>query len=202
MRHPIFIDLDDVIAETTRNYPALVEREFGIPATYEAITSFDLATSFGLSHAQLAHLFEVVHSETVIMNAVPVPGVRESLSAWQNKGYPIAVVTGRPPQSRALSLAWLEEKRIPFDHFDICDKYERHHTAKEPFITLKELRRRPYTLAVEDSLSMGTFLSGTMKVPTFLYNRPWNQNGGGPSLYTRCASWQEITQKAASLLCP
>ena len=201
MNHPIFVDMDDVISETTRSYPALVEREFGIHTSYEEITSFDLSTSFGLSQAQLTHLFKVVHSEAVLMQLMPVPGVREVLTEWHDRGYPIAVVTGRPPETRDLSLAWLEEKKIPFNHFDICDKYGRHHNSPDSFISLKELQHRPYTLAVEDSLSMGTFLSGTMKVPTFLYNRPWNQNGMRDPFYTRCASWQEITQEAASLLC-
>ncbi len=200
MKHPIFVDMDDVISETTRTYPKLVRREFGIDATYEGIADFDLARSFGLSHDQLAHLFRVVHREELLMGFSPVPGVRRTLEAWQDAEYPIAVVTGRPPETRDLSLAWLEENNIPFDSFDICDKYGRHHASQGPFITLKEIQSRPFSLAVEDSLSMTTFLCETMQVPTFLYNRPWNQNGNAAPAYTRCASWQEISDKASKIL--
>jgi uncharacterized HAD superfamily protein len=200
MKHPIFIDLDDVIAETTRTYPELVRQEFGIEATYEGIADFDLSHSFGLTRAQLAHLFIVVHREEILMSFDPVTGVRETLCGWRQTGYPIAVVTGRPPETRDLSLAWLKEKKIPFDSFDICDKYGRHHGAQGSFLTLDEVQSRPYTLAVEDSLSMASFLSDTMNIPTFLYDRPWNQNGSSHPAYTRCASWQEIAEKASRFL--
>ena len=197
MNHPIFIDMDDVISETTRCYPALVKEAFGIEIDYEAIADFDLSTSFGLTHAQLAHLFQVVHREEVLMGFSPVPGVVETLGHWQDGGYPIAIVTGRPPETREVSLAWLRQWNIPFDSFDICDKYGRHTPSQGPSMTLEELQSRPYTLAVEDSLSMGLFLSETMKVPTFLFNRPWNQNGTMAPAVTRCASWQEIEHRAS-----
>ncbi|WP_092208631.1 hypothetical protein [Desulfoluna spongiiphila] len=202
MKHPIFVDMDDVIAETTRTYPALVKREFGIEASYEAIADFDLSSSFGLTRAQLAHLFEVVHTKEVLMGFSPVTGVREALSAWQVAGYPIAVVTGRPPETRELSLTWLKMAGIPFDSFEICDKYGRHDPAQGPFITLDEIKTRTYTCAVEDSLSMAAFLSGTMKVPTFLFDRPWNRHTEGHPACTRCASWKEIARKATPLLQP
>jgi len=194
--------MDDVIAETTRTYPALVRREFGIEASYEGIADFDLSSSFGLTQAQLKHLFKVVHTKEVLMGFSPVPGVRKTLAAWQAAGYPIAVVTGRPPETREISLAWLDMVGIAFDSFEICDKYGRHDPCQGPFITLDEIKNRPYALAVEDSLSMASFLCGTMKVPTFLYDRPWNRNGTRHPACTRCASWPEIADKAAPLLRP
>ena len=197
MNHPIFIDMDDVISETTRCYPALVKQAFGIDIDYEAIADFDLSTSFGLTHAQLDHLFQVVHREEVLMGFSPVPGVVETLGRWQDCGYPIAIVTGRPPEAREISLAWLRQCNIPFDSFDICDKYGRHPPSQGPSMTLNELQSRSYTLAVEDSLSMSTFLSTTMKVPTFLFNRPWNQKGPTAPTVTRCGSWDDINLRAA-----
>ncbi|WP_300667688.1 bifunctional metallophosphatase/5'-nucleotidase [Desulfoluna sp.] len=196
MKHPIFIDLDDVISETTRTYPALVTREFGIDATYEEIAHFDLSHSFGLTRAQLEHLFHVVHQEEVLMGFSPVPGVRETLTTWQTAGYPLHVVTGRPPKTREVSLAWLTRENIPFDRFDICDKYGRHDPSQGSFLTLDKIKGRPYTLAVEDSLSMATFLGEAMQVPTFLYNRPWNQTDTPCPTYTRCVSWRDIDRKA------
>ncbi|VFQ44303.1 5' nucleotidase, NT5C type [Desulfoluna butyratoxydans] len=202
MKAPIFVDMDDVIAETTRTYPALVRREFGVEATYEGIADFDLSNSFGLSRNQLAHLFKVVHTPEVLMGFSPVAGARETLAAWQTQGYPIAVVTGRPPETREISLAWLKREKVPFDSFDICDKYGRHHPRQGPFITLDEVKQRPYTLAVEDSLSMAAFLSGPMEIPTFLFDRPWNRRGRVLTACTRCTSWPEIAAGASRLLAP
>lgn len=200
MKRPIFVDLDDVIAETTRTYPALVAREFGIDADYEAITHFDLSHSFGLTRTQLAHLFRVVHRPEVLMGFSPVPGAREALGAWHQAGYPIAVVTGRPPETREVSLAWLHQEEIPFDSFDVCDKYGRHAPSQGPFIPLEELRHRSYALAVEDSLSMAAFLCDPMKVPTFLFDRPWNRGGRRHPACTPCVSWLEIARKASFCL--
>lgn len=202
MKAPIFVDMDDVIAETTRTYPDLVRREFGVEASYEEIADFDLSNSFGLTRAQLAHLFKVVHTREVLMGFSPVPGAKETLAAWQAQGYPIAVVTGRPPETREISLAWLEREKVPFDSFDICDKYGRHHPRQGPFITLDEVKQRAYTLAVEDSLSMAAFLSGPMEVPTFLFDRPWNRHGRVHPACTRCTSWAEIAAEAALVFAP
>ena len=193
MRAPVFIDMDDVLAETTRTYPGLVEREFGISATYEGIASFDLSDSFGLTQHQLDHLFEVVHSPDILMGFRPVPGARETLAHWQSLGYPIAIVTGRPPEAKEPSLAWLHENKIPFDSFEICDKYGRH--PKGSSLSLSEIASRDYTLAVEDSLSMAAFLTETMETPTFLFDRPWNRRDNGCKA-RRASSWREIRRMA------
>lgn len=197
MKHPIFVDMDDVIAETTRTYPKLVKEEFGIEATYEGISNFDLCDSFGLTKAQLAHLFEVVHRPEILLGFAPVKGARETLTWFQEKGHPIAIITGRPPKAKELSLEWLSSNQIPFDTFEICDKYGRH--PKNSSISLDELKSRPFALAVEDSISMATFLSETMAVPTCLFDRPWNQRAPH-SKAKRFTSWKSIRAFGEAIL--
>jgi len=57
----IYVDCDDVIAESTSAYIDIIDREFGIKRTFEDISSFDLKFSFGMRQELFNHFFEDVN---------------------------------------------------------------------------------------------------------------------------------------------
>ncbi len=186
----IYVDMDDVVSRTTEVYAGIVEKEFGKQVQFEQILSFDLKISFGLTDKEFHYFFDLIHQPDFLLGFEPVEGAVETLVNWTAAGHCIDIVTGRPAPSLAASLEWLAKNQVPFDSFILVDKYDRAGNGKA--ISKKELSRRTYDLAVEDSREMALFLAQTMGVPVALYDRPWNALPVDHDRVVRCFSWQEI----------
>ena len=186
----IYVDMDDVVSRTTEVYAGIVEKEFGKQVRFEQILSFDLKISFGLTDKEFHYFFDLIHQPDFLLGFEPVAGSVETLANWTAAGHCIDIVTGRPAASLAASLEWLAKNQVPFDSFTLVDKYNRAGNGKA--ISKKELSRRTYDLAVEDSRDMALFLAQTMGVPVALYDRPWNALPVDHDKVVRCFSWQEI----------
>lgn len=188
----IYVDMDDVISRTTDTYAEIVGREFGKKVRFEDLVSFDLKKSFGLTEREFSCFFELVHQPEVLLSYEPVEGSVSVMSMWGRQGYDIDIVTGRPPSAREASLAWLDRYQIPYAAFTMVDKYNRTARDSSAVISKDQLMQRQYDMAVEDSREMAIFLAHTMKVPVFLYDRPWNIQPVNHKKVMRVCSWQEI----------
>ena len=188
----IYVDLDDVISETTRHYVKIIEHEFGKSVNFENITSFDLKESFSLSRREYEHFFELVHKPEIILELEPVEGVSDVLRKWKEMGYEISVITGRLTSAYESSLEWLKLNKIPFDFFNMVDKYSRDGMDKNIAMSLESFSEMEFTAAIEDSVEMASFISRVMKRKVFLYDRPWNRSVSGDNYIHRCMSWNDI----------
>lgn len=173
----IYVDLDDVLAETTSRFPAVVEELFGHRKAFEEIHTFHLDVAFGLEQDELARLFEFVHAGDFLIELEPREGAIGVLEGWDAAGHEIRVVTGRPPQSQAHSLEWLAQRAVPHAHFHICDKYDRFDTGVD-VLHLDDVRALDFDVAIEDSLEMAGLLAGWGVEHVFLLDRPWNRDHG------------------------
>lgn len=189
----IYVDLDDVLCETTRRLAELVQREFGRRVRFDEIRSFDLGQSFGLDATELEAFMRAVHRPEVLGGLEPRRGAVEAVAGWAAAGYEIAVVTGRPPSSREVSREWLERCGVPHHALWCVDKYARRDPdgEGEPALELAELARHDFALAVEDSPGMASFLA-ERAVPVALLDRPWNRGLETGSAIVRCRSWAEV----------
>lgn len=200
MQHPtrtIYIDMDDVICETARRFLAIVEREFGKRVAYEQLTNFDIGHACNLQPAERNELYRIVHEDNELLNLEPIAEAITVLQNWAAADHEIAIVTGRPPQSLEVSLAWLARHRVPYQSFTMVDKYGRFATANTMAISLDELRERQYCWAVEDSLPMAHYLAAQMAVPVALIDCPWNRSGADHANIARCADWAAIAASVA-----
>lgn len=197
----IYIDIDDVISDTTITFPSLLEKHFGKTIPFEAITSFDLGISFDLSSEELDRFMQIAHSPDVIAAYQPRQGAIESIHTFFSLGYEIAIVTGRPPSSKKLTEEWLAKYHIPFHDLLFVDKYSRllPDITFSFAIALESLTQMKFCFAVEDSGYMAGFLSQRMQVPVALLDRPWNRKSestdnisGG--LISRCRNWNEVME--------
>ena len=191
---PIYVDMDDVLAESTRAYVDIVKQLFGREVSYDRITTFDLKISFGFTQAEFDHFFDVVHHPDAILSFAPITGAIEVLSGWADRGIEIAVVTGRLASCYDASLEWLTRHGVPFNSLTMVDKYSRPNNDKGCAISLHQLSRMKFHLAIEDSLDMATFLTRTMGVPVLLFDRPWNQSAELDPMVQRCNSWTHVEQ--------
>jgi uncharacterized HAD superfamily protein len=190
----IYVDLDDVLCQTARRFLVIVEREFGKKFTYEQLTNFDVGTACGLQPIEREKLYHIVHQPDELMQMAPIAGAIAVLNQWCERGYEVAVVTGRPPASFAATRAWLHEHSVPHHSFTMVDKYARFETANTPAISLQELAARRYCWAVEDSLPMAQYLGTTMSLPVALIDCPWNRSAENHVNVERFIDWETIAQ--------
>ena len=198
----IYIDCDDVLAESTLSYIDLVKREFGIERIFEELTSFDLRESFGLTQQQFDHFFHMVHTREEILKFEPLPGSIEVLNEWHNQGVKVAIVTGRITAAYDSTLEWLAMHKVPYDSFTIVDKYNRPEMDMSIAKSLDYLRNQHFSFAVEDSLAMSRFLAQEMNLNVALVNRPWNIDNQLDSKIRRVDGWNDIRDRYNALFSP
>ena len=188
----IYVDMDDVLCETARQFLVVIDREFGKQIAYERLTDFDFETSCDLTASERAMLYDKIHYADEILAIEPITEAIDVLNKWVATGYQIAIVTGRPPDTYASSIEWLARFQVPYHSFTMVDKYGRFETENTVGLTLAELATRKFCWAVEDSLPMAKFLATTMSLPVALLDRPWNQDGVGHPNIRRYKNWKEL----------
>ena len=195
----IYIDIDDVICDTTVTFPSLLEEHFGKTIPFESITSFDLGKSFDLDKDELDRFMDIAHSPEAVNAYRPRAGAVESIKSFTSLGYDIVIVTGRPPYAKDLTEDWLANHHVPFHDLLFVDKYSRMFpdVPSAAAISLETLAQMNFFFAVEDSGYMAAFLSQQMQVPVALLDRPWNRSSKFPDcssayLVRRCMDWDEV----------
>lgn len=198
----IYVDLDDVLAETGRTFLVVLAREFGREIDWHDVNDYDLGVSLQMDERQLTAFMHAVHRDDVLISVEPIPGSRAALNAWVQRGYEIEVVTGRPKATQAISRKWLKDKEIPFHSLIHVDKYawEEELLGTSAGVALTRLADNGYCLAVEDSAEVAIHLADIIDAPVVVLDRPWNRSRleDEPNLdgrIVRCKNWQEIIDR-------
>jgi len=186
--------MDDVLCHTARHFLMIVEREFGKRIEYEQLTNFDVGQSCGLRPGEREELYRIVHRRDELLSMAPVSDAIAVLEGWEKRGFEIAIITGRPPETYETSIEWLSKHRVPFQSFTVVDKYSRFLTEQTGAISLAELAAQRFCWAVEDSLPMAHYLADKMKVPVALIDCPWNQTDTEQVGVSRYRHWQAIAE--------
>ncbi len=188
----IYIDMDDVLTQSCHAFLKTLRQEFNKNATYEQITDFNLQVSFGLSDEDYAHFFSCIHTPDALFCQAPVEGAKDTISRWKKNGHRINILTGRPPETRDISIKWLVHNEFEFDSFSIVNKYGRQASKENNVMTLQALSTHSFDFAVEDSVTMAKFLSREMGVPVALLDRPWNRDILADGNIRRCSDWSRV----------
>lgn len=186
----LYIDMDDVLAETGQGIVNVVNADFDRNVTFEDIYTFDLKTAFQMTEAEWTRLFSLIHAPEVLAGFACLPGAADALSRIRAAGAEIAIVTGRPAATEAVSREWLMRHHIPFDSLSMVDKYGREPDPHRA-LSMEALSRRHFDLAIEDSPAMATHLSQSMQVPVLLMDRPWNRGMDTHNGVRRIQGWTE-----------
>jgi uncharacterized HAD superfamily protein len=190
----IYVDMDDVLCQAARHFLVIVEREFGKRIAYEQLTNFDVGQSCGLRPEERVELYRIVHRRGELLSMAPVSDAITVLRSWEQRGFEIAIITGRPPETSATSIEWLTKQQVPFHSFTVVDKYSRFATDQAGVISLSELATRRFCWAVEDSLPMAQYLADQMNLPVALIDRPWNQTDREHKRISRYSDWPAIAK--------
>ena len=196
----IYVDLDDVLCEAARHFLLVVEREFGKRIDYHQLTTFDVGDACRLSPEEREELYRIVHRPEELLQMAPIPQALEVLRTWEEAGFEIGVVTGRPPESYDASLEWLRKHKISYRSLIVVDKYARFPTENTVAISLAELAAQHFCWAVEDSLPMAQYLASAMQVPVALLDAPWNRTDSQQPGINRYRDWPAIAEAAPALM--
>lgn len=194
----IYLDVDDVLAETTRALAELARARFGRRVAFDDMAHFDLRISLGLDAREHVRFMEAAHEESFLSELPPMPGAIETVSGWHRAGARISVVTGRPPDSRGATERWLARTGLPYHRLEHVDKYDRYGTSEA---TRKEdLARRDYAIVVEDSADMAAFFVARTAAVVLLVDRPWNRRSpiADPRI-RRVDDWSDIARACADI---
>lgn len=205
MNKTIYVDLDDVLAETGRTFLRVLADEFGRQVQWEQVHDYDLGVSLGMNEQTLTEFMHAVHRPEVLASVQPISGAREALVHWCRQGYEIEIVTGRPRVTEDVSRQWLTAQDIPHGSLIHVDKYawEEELLGTSAGVSLHDLVDQDYRLVVEDSAEVAIRLTGILEAPIAVLERPWNRRAlnGIPDLngrIVRCKSWREILERFPS----
>ena len=190
----IYVDLDDVIGESSRMFLRVLERQFSKKVLYEQLVTFDLAVSCGLNKKQYAELMTLIHSRERLLEIEPVFGATRALARWASEGYEIAIVTGRPDNTREATEEWLARYQVIHHSLIMIDKYGRSSQSGTRMASLDALADRSFSAAVEDSLETASYLAQMLGIMVALPDRPWNQSDPEYDKVIRCHSWDDISE--------
>ena len=197
----IYIDFDDVLCETARLLLKVANKEFGRELSFNNIHSFNIGETFELTELEVQHILAIMHKPENLIAIAPIEMATQIINRWSKQGFEIDIVTGRPPFTENASRAWMEKYNIPYSNLIFVNKYARNNNGfrhHNEALTLDELKKRHYDLAIDDSASMLQFLFAEMKMDIAVFHRPWNaqlkipQEKQSSRKIQRCQNWQEI----------
>jgi len=188
-----YVDIDDVLAETTRALAEMARTRFGKNVAFEEIRVFDLSRSLDLDEHEFPAFMGAAHEPDFLLNLDAVPGARTVLKGWRAADVHISMVTGRPAHCRPSTLEWLRARDLPFDALEFVDKYGRYDDPEAP--TPAQLCQRGYHTVVEDADAMALYLVTHTDARVLLYDRPWNRKSQAESRGARRVhGWAEVEQ--------
>jgi uncharacterized HAD superfamily protein len=189
---PIYVDIDDVLADTSSCLIEIAEKEFCKRVAFEELTSFDLMTSFCLSRKEYEHFLAMAHQPDEILNLAPIPEAIQTLEKWASSGHEIFVVTGRPTSTHDTTLEWLARHEVPYDRFFMVNKYARPGMDEAIALSMPAFSKMKFQFAIEDAYDMAVHLAETMDTRVLLYDRPWNRGPDRNGNIRRFRWWDEL----------
>ena len=198
----IYVDYDDCLCETARNFSDLAVEMFGKNVPYEKIRYFELDKSFDLNEEQFAQFMSKGHEPDVLLSYEETPGASEVINEWLSRGHDVSIITGRPFSSYEPSRQWLNMHGLKDVKLYCLNKYGRDGFIKDSdfSLELEDYYRMKFDVAVEDSPKAFRFFDHLPDLKVMVYDRPWNRECELPGdNYTRCAGWELIRQNVARL---
>ncbi len=191
----IYIDYDDCLCETARNFSVLVKELFGLDVPYEDIRYFNLQKSFSLTDEKYEEMMIKAHSPEVLLSYDETPGAAATVNGWIDKGHDVSIITGRPFSAYEASREWLDRHGLERAGLFCLNKYGRENFIKNNNFSLEieDYYKMHFDFAIEDSPSAFKFFEHLPDLKVLVYDRPWNRECEFPGEnYYRCYDWEMI----------
>lgn len=191
----IYIDFDDVLCETAKQFTIIAKELFDIDVPYREVQFFNLQKTFNLTEEQYDILMKAGHVPETLLAYEETPGASEIINKWIDEGHEISIITGRPFEAYEASRQWLDNHNLGRVPLFCVDKYGREVFNQESTysMTLEQLYNMSFDVAIEDSPAAFEHVQHFDNCKVVVFNRPWNLLVDLPSdKFVRCDSWMEI----------
>ena len=190
----IYVDFDDCICETARNFSDLAVEMFDIHVPYEEIKYFELDKAFNLTNEQFDKFMIRGHEPEVLLSYDETPGATDVINEWVSIGHEVLIITGRPFSTYEPSRQWLDEHGLKNVKLYCLNKYGRDSFIYGDFsLELEDYYKMKFDFAIEDSPRAFRFFEHLPDLKVLVYDRPWNKDVKFKNEnYTRCLDWNQI----------
>lgn len=191
----IYIDFDDVLCETAKNFTKIARELFGIDVPYREVQFFNLKKTFNLDDEQYEEMMRVGHLPEQLLNYEETSGASETINKWVDEGHEVFIITGRPFNSYEPSRKWLDEHELKRVMLYCVDKYGREKCEQNYAynMTLEQLYNMTFDFAIEDSPAAFEHVMHFDGCKVAVFERPWNKYVKLPNdNFVRCEGWKEI----------
>lgn len=192
----IYVDFDDCICETARNFSTLAVEMFDIHVPYEKIKYFELDKSFNLTNEQYDQFMTKGHEPEVLLSYDETPGATDVINEWISYGHEVFIITGRPFSAYEPSRQWLDNHGLKNVRLYCLNKYGRDSFIYSAFsLELEDYYKMKFDFAVEDSPKAFRFFDHLPDLKVLVYDRPWNRDTEFKNdNYIRCLDWNQIQE--------
>jgi len=192
----IYVDFDDCLCETAKEFTHIADRLFGKKVPYEKVRFFNLQQSFDLTDEEYERLMAEGHLPEVLLSYEETPGASKVLNEWIDRGFEVSVITGRPYSAYEASRKWLDEHGLERAQVYFLNKYGRDsfYENNEYDLELEDYYKMKFDYAVEDSPAAFRFFEHLPDLKVLVYDRPWNRECELGEGYERCVSWDRIME--------
>ena len=193
----IYVDFDDCLCETAKEFTHIADRLFGKKVPYEKVRFFNLQQSFDLTDEEYERLMAEGHLPEVLLSYEETPGASKVINEWIDLGYEVSVITGRPYSAYEPSRKWLDEHGLERAQVYFLNKYGRDsfYKVNEYNLELEDYYKMKFDYAVEDSPAAFRFFEHLPELKVLVYDRPWNRECEFPGdNYVRCSGWEMISR--------
>ncbi|MCR5301805.1 MAG: 2-dehydropantoate 2-reductase [Lachnospiraceae bacterium] len=201
----IYVDYDDCLCETARNFTGLVAELFKKNVPYENVRFFNLQKTFELTDEEYEKMMIRSHTAEEILSLKETPGASDTIRDWIACGHNVSVITGRPYSSFEPSRKWLDDHGLADVKLYCFDKYGRDNYIKNGAFNLspEDYRKMKFDYAIEDSPHAFRFFDHLPELKVLVYDRPWNHEYPLPGdNYFRCFNWDDIRNETIACLKP
>ncbi|MCR5417752.1 MAG: 2-dehydropantoate 2-reductase [Lachnospiraceae bacterium] len=193
----IYVDFDDCLCETARDFSVLLYDLFKKDVPYEKIKYFNLQKAFDLDDEKYEELMRRGHEAEVLLRYEETPGAAEVLNEWVDLGHQVSIITGRPFGTYEASRLWLDRHGFERIRLYCLNKYGRESAVYEGgfSLELEDYYKMHFDYAIEDSTTAFKFFDHLPDLKVLVFDRPWNQSAELPgNNYRRCRDWKMIRE--------
>jgi uncharacterized HAD superfamily protein len=178
-RHIIGVDIDGVILDLAAVILPFLSEACNRPLARHDLSSWDLCTTLDIDMETMDRVWKQLFYSDALRHAPPIDGAVNALSSLSD--HEIWLVTSRPSTLEDLTLSWLRDNRVHYDHIVFSRRGNKYSAGPVFNVFIEDFLEETQAIA-----SAGIF--------TILFNQPWNQSDHLPANCKRVCNWDEVLQ--------
>ena len=173
----IGMDIDGVIVDFGSAILPMLSEVCDRPVLYQDLCSWDLGQALKIDEKTMAHTWQQILGSDLLQHADPIKGAIEGLSTLSK--HEIWLVTSRPVSTQTLTLSWLHEHKVRYDHIEFNRRGDKYSVSPKFDVFVEDFVEEAYAIA-----EAGIF--------TILFNQPWNNPASLPKNCKRVYDWDGL----------